>query len=228
MRNDFYLFAASEQQRRQRQQQRQGLHELQDCRGSGGDSRMTWGTTSSRSSSSGLGQPQRHQWQMQQEDNMLHRGRDWAARILHRGGGSLRMNFPNLFYHGRKGDDDSVATGSGGEGNIRDETRSMTRYTWMKDPTTSMAAAAVSMRKDTNNKKVEEQNTHLGMRRPNRHQPQQKYDGVVRGGENNEIDQSDSGKKFDKDVVFRYLKLQASVRLRQLGYGKCTHDLSDC
>lgn len=100
-----------------------------------------------------------------------------------------------------------------GDNNIEYGTSS--RY-WSKDPTTSMATASATMGKKDKNNKFEKQTNTFGMKRPK----QQQYDGSFRGGENNVVDQSsEHGKHFDKDVVLRYLKLQASVRLRQLGYG---------
>lgn len=72
---------------------------------------------------------------------------------------------------------------------------------WIKDTTTSMAAASATM----NNKKKQK----------NRNKKKTRHNGAVRGGESTKDDEH---KNFDKDVLCQYLKLQASVRLRQLGY----------
>jgi len=194
IRNDFYSFAASEEQRRQ--------HGFNEEAGFNRQQLSQW-----------------PEWQIQQ-DSIMHRSRDWATRMLHRGGGSLRrINFPALFHGSRKGGAGNVEEEHGvasaiGDNNIEYGTSS--RY-WSKDPTTSMATASATMGKKDKNNKFEKQTNTFGMKRPK----QQQYDGSFRGEENNAVDQSsEHGKHFDKDVVLRYLKLQASVRLRQLGYGK--------
>lgn len=194
IRNDFYSFAASEEQRRHHQRQGQSL-----TREMGGER---------------IGQYQqqtRQPWQIKQE-SIIHRSRDWASKMLHRGNGSIRrMNFPALLFHGSRND----RFVSSEINNIEDG--SNPRY-WSKDPTTSLATASATMGKVKSGNLFAKQMKNLGM---NRQKQQQKhYEGTIRGGENNSADPSENGKIFDKDVVLRYLKLQASVRLRQLGYGK--------
>ncbi len=201
IRNDFYSFAESEEQLRQRQ--RPTKEE--------GSGERIWRKQHQ--------QPQWPQWQIIEQNSIIHRSRDWASKMLHRGGGSLRMtHFPSLFHDKKAEKEDDGFTTSGRDiGHKNIEHGSVQRY-WSKDPTTSMATASATGKKGKNNKIFEKQTNNLGIKRP--HQ-QQQYEGTVRGGENSELEPSRSGKTFDKDVVFRYLKLQASVRLRQLGYGKC-------
>jgi hypothetical protein len=192
IRNDFYSFAASEEEEEHR---RHGWNEEGVVVG-------------------GRQQPHQHQqqhlpWQQQwqiQPDSILHRSRDWATKMLHRGGGSLRRRM-----HGNSSEVDFSSTETS-IGNNNMEYGSNPRLYWSKDSTTSMATASATM-----GKKDKKQPNKLGMQQK---QQQQKYDGTVRGGENNAMDPSENAKHFDKDVVLRYLKLQASVRLRQLGYGK--------
>lgn len=193
IRNDFYSFAASEEQRRHHQRQGQSLTQED-----GGER---------------IGQYQqqpRQPWQIKQ-DSISHRSR-WASKMLHRGAVSIRrINFPALFYGSRN--DGLVSSGSN---NIEDG--SDPKY-WSKDPTTSLATASATVRKKVKSGNLfEKQMRNFGMN--GQKQQQKHHDRTVRGGENNSIDPSENVKTFDKDVVFRYLKLQASVRLRQLGYGK--------
>ena len=68
---------------------------------------------------------------------------------------------------------------------------------WVRETTTPMATASATIQKN-GKKKQKHQN------------------GIGSGGESKEEDND----KFDKHVMFQYLKLQASVRLRQLGYGE--------
>ena len=116
--------------------------------------------------------------------------------------------------HGNSSEVDFSSTETSIGNNNNMEYGSNPRLYWSKDPTTSMATASATM-----GKKDKKQPNKFGMQQKQQQQ-QQKYDGSVRGGENNAMDPSENAKHFDKDVVLRYLKLQASVRLRQLGYGK--------
>lgn len=73
---------------------------------------------------------------------------------------------------------------------------------WVKDTTTPMATASANMKEEK----------HKGKRK-------------IRGGDTKEE------KKWDHEMIFRYVKLQMKVRMRQLGYGeytlKFTNHMSD-
>ena len=130
---------------------------------------------------------------------MLQRGRNWANNMLTRvsimpmmpvGTGSHTNN--RLAQTA----DDTSPTGGVVMGT---DNQKLSGY-WVRDTTTPMATASATMNK--NGKKQIVQRRGGG-----------DVDAALAGVN------SENDKHFDRDVVFRYLKLQASVRLRQLGYG---------
>jgi len=72
---------------------------------------------------------------------------------------------------------------------------------WIKDTTTPMATASATISK--NDSKNNKNSRH--------------HNGKVGGNSNNSSKENGSS-SLDRDVLFQYLKLQASIRLRQLGY----------
>lgn len=111
---------------------------------------------------------------------------------------------PNVFDQGREWATrllqrgESMIRGTIG-GNVNEsnvENQQKQQY-WIKDTTTPMATASATMsKKDSKSKNS------------------RRYGKVARGGEETEKTNDSS----DRDILFQYLKLQASIRLRQLGY----------
>ncbi|KAL7528515.1 hypothetical protein ACHAXR_002490, partial [Thalassiosira sp. AJA248-18] len=62
---------------------------------------------------------------------------------------------------------------------------------------------------------IQGKNNRKQMQKGNNESKKQRQNGPSRGGDK---DDNDDDREMDKDVLFQYLKLQASVRLRQLGY----------
>jgi len=137
--------------------------------------------------------------QQRQDDNgMLQRGRNWANKMFTRvsimpmmpvGTGSHTNN-----RLARTADNTSPTGGVV----MGTDNQKLSGY-WVRDTTTPMATASATMNKN-GKKQIVQRRGGGGV-------------DAALAGVNGEND-----KHFDRDVVFRYLKLQASVRLRQLGY----------
>eukprot|EP00579_Thalassiosira_antarctica_P012024 CAMPEP_0201922536 /NCGR_PEP_ID=MMETSP0903-20130614/10545_1 /ASSEMBLY_ACC=CAM_ASM_000552 /TAXON_ID=420261 /ORGANISM="Thalassiosira antarctica, Strain CCMP982" /LENGTH=1160 /DNA_ID=CAMNT_0048459695 /DNA_START=49 /DNA_END=3531 /DNA_ORIENTATION=+ len=141
----------------------------------------------------------------EEEGGIFHQGRDWATRMLRRGSGMLPFNEGHQTIRERESLTQQQQPNQTAES-------SQSRY-WIKDTTTSMATASAIPSLGKKNKKE----------KPKKGRNDAKSKHVMRGGESKDDNGEDDGdgirnKNFDKDVMFRYLKLQASVRLRQLGY----------
>ncbi len=113
---------------------------------------------------------------------------------------------PNVFDQGREWATrllqrgESMIRGTiGGNANESDVENQQKQQYWIKDTTTPMATASATMsKKDSKSKNA------------------RRYGKVARGGE--ETDKTSDSSSSDRDILFQYLKLQASIRLRQLGY----------
>ena len=188
LRNDFYKFAAE-----------QRTYGASNAIIINGAARQEWQPRNSR---------QQHQQQQEGHTNangMLEQGRDWATKMLQRGGSLLP--FPKL--HANSDDNEQQqqqqrSSGGGGRTNGGMENKTMAGSSssessyWIKDTTTPMATASATMKKKGNGNKQM----------------------VSRGGESRVQDEESNKSMDDRDVLFEYLKLQARLRLRQLGYGK--------
>jgi len=135
---------------------------------------------------------------LHQPNGILHQSRNWAANMLRRGEAILPFPLPNIINNPNTYDNSN---------NEAAPSQSPQPRYWIKDTTTSMAAATTTLQ--TNKRGNKE-----GRRHP-----------MARGGHskhstNNKSDTDDGGekKKQDHEMIMKYLKLQASVRLRQLGY----------
>ncbi|KAL3797435.1 hypothetical protein ACHAW5_004454 [Stephanodiscus triporus] len=200
MRSDFYRYAA-EQQR-----QRGGRAWQQRQTGGGGG---------------GGGAALALEWQQQ-----LQRGREWATGILQRGAGGPMMTMVQRF---------PATDGVGGirrNEHVVDETPSTTKSTQSTTKSTRGAwdaAAASSIIASAPwlpwRKKDDDGNAYYSSARTNDVERR-----TIRGGESAKHDDDNGsdddggggggggGGGFDKDVLLRYVRLRASVRLRQLGY----------
>ncbi len=132
----------------------------------------------------------------QEPNNVFHQGREWATRLLQRGESMIRG---------------SIGGGIGNESQVENRQKQQQQQQqsgyWIKDTTTPMATASATMSKKDSKSKNSRRNGKVA--RDN-------------DGENNDKNSpspsSDSSSSLDKDILFQYLKLQASIRLRQLGY----------
>ena len=189
LRNDFYKFAAE-----------QRTYGASNAIIINGAARQEWQPRNSR---------QQHQQQQEGHTNangMLEQGRDWATKMLQRGGSLLLLPFPKLHANSddnqqqqHKSSNSGGRTNGGRENKIMAGSSSSESSYWIKDTTTPMATASATMKKkgNGNNKQM-----------------------VSRGGESRVQDEESNKSMDDRDVLFEYLKLQARLRLRQLGYGK--------
>lgn len=129
-------------------------------------------------------------YQEQEPNNVFDQGREWAMRLLQRGESMIR------------------GTIIGGGGNVNEseveneQPQQQQQGYWIKDTTTPMATASATMsnKKDSSKSK----NSRRG-----------ENDG---NDKNSSSTNTDSSSSSDRDILFQYLKLQASIRLRQLGY----------
>ena len=112
---------------------------------------------------------------------------------------------PNVFNQGRewasrmlqRGESMLKGTIGGNVNGEEVENRPQQSGYWIKDTTTPMATASATMsKKDSKNKNSRRRKV----------------------GENNDNNSPSKGGSSDRDILFQYLKLQASIRLRQLGY----------
>mmetsp|Transcript_8942 Transcript_8942/g.17820 ORF Transcript_8942/g.17820 Transcript_8942/m.17820 type:complete len:1086 (+) Transcript_8942:50-3307(+) len=117
---------------------------------------------------------------------------------------------PNVFFQGRewmtrmlqRGESMLKGTigGNVDEQEVESQQQQQSGY-WIKDTTTPMATASATMsKKDSKNKNSRRSGKVL----PNK--------------DNDDNIPSKADSSSDRDVLFQYLKLQASIRLRQLGY----------
>jgi len=126
------------------------------------------------------------------EGNVLQQGREFGMRLLKKG--EEMLPFDTNIFSSQQQSDNSMTSES--------DSSNKSGY-WIKETTTPMATATKQKwnNKNQNNKK---KTKHNGA--------------VLRGGESSKDTTNENNKHFDKDVLCQYLKLQASVRLRQLGY----------
>ena len=130
------------------------------------------------------------------EGNVLQQGREFGMRMLKKGEEMLPFD-TNIFNSQQQRDNSMISDSS--------DSSNKSGY-WIKETTTPMATAT---KQKWNNKKK------------HNNKKKTKHNGtVLRGGESNSKDttNNENNNHFDKDVLCQYLKLQASVRLRQLGY----------
>ena len=151
---------------------------------------------------------------------LLQRGREWAADARKRGAAALPFLAPASDGDREPGDGGAAAARSPAAPSSR------SRY-WVKDTTTSMATATAI--------------PSLGKKKGKKHQKKAKPPKKHKGGsakeklsrrrgkeESGEERGGGTNQEFDKDVIVQYLKLQATVRLRQLWYGACRLPLCEC
>ena len=192
MRNDFYKFA-HEQRRSSRVQE--------------------WHPRGSSKSQHQYSNNNRYREEQEQQEGILSQGKDWATSILRKTGTILPFPFIEFNNNNeqnerrRHGDDDATTTTIDSE--------SSAGY-WIKETTTPMAtASSISQNNNNNNKQQGKKKKKKQQgKRTNNHNG-----AVLRGGDDDANNDHDGEKSYDKDVLCQYLKLQASVRLRQLGYG---------
>ena len=199
MRNDFYKFA--------NEQRRSGRGSL-----SSGNGRVQeWHP---RGSSKSQHQYSNNNGYREQQEGILSQGKDWATSILRKTG--TMLPFPFIEFNNnnneqnerrRHGDDDATTRTIDSE--------SSAGY-WIKETTTPMAtASSISQNNNNNKQQGKKKKKKQQGKRTNNHNG-----AVLRGGDDDANNDHDGEEKsYDKDVLCQYLKLQASVRLRQLGYG---------
>jgi hypothetical protein len=205
MRSDYHRFEADEKQRRMRQRQ---------VPGNGQDER--WWQNHHR-----LGSESLLSWEWQ--DQWL-RGREWATGILLRGGlassGNARgaTNSMRRFSSGMRDeydvvDDDINETSASSSsstkksigGGARDTAASIGNASWLPWGKGNYGDNDVDAKTKTNAIATGNYKS-IGL------------GGSEGGGRGIDSRHRNDGAAFDRDVLLRYLRLQASVRLRQLGY----------
>jgi len=126
------------------------------------------------------------------ERNVLQQGREFGMRMLKKG--EEMLPFDTNIFNSQKQPKNILSDSA--------DSSNESGY-WIKETTTPMATAT---KQKWNNKKHNKKKT--------------KHNGaILRGGESSkDTTNNENNNHFDKDVLCQYLKLQASVRLRQLGY----------
>jgi len=137
-----------------------------------------------------------HQQESNNNNNVFNQGREWATKLLQRG---------ELMFKGT-----IIGGGGGGGGDVVDKEMETNHQQpqsgyWIKDMTTPMATASATMGKKDSSSKNNKNSRRYGKVDEN-------------NDENNSSSSNDDSSSSDRDVLFQYLKLQASIRLRQLGY----------
>ena len=195
MRNDFYKFA--------NEQRRSGRGSL-----SSGNGRVQeWHP---RGSSKSQHQYSSNNGYREQQEGILSQGKDWATSILRKTG--TMLPFPFIEFNNNNEQNERRRHGDGATTTIDSE--SSAGY-WIKETTTPMAtASSISQNNNNNKQQGKKKKKKQQGKRTNNHNG-----AVLRGGDDDANNDHDGEKSYDKDVLCQYLKLQASVRLRQLGYG---------